>query len=131
MPTSPEVVFDKLRKILRKNAGSLSVSTDTAERFVLSATPGQATVKAWGGKMKKRAFPVAWVEIGKSYVSFHLMPLYGNPKLAAEMSEALRARMQGKSCLNFKTADDALFTELDALTARGLAGMKRAGFVAE
>ena len=53
----------------------------------------------------KKAFPVAWVKIGKVYVSYHFMPVYMFPKLRERMSDDLRARMQGKSCFNFKVLD--------------------------
>jgi hypothetical protein len=42
----------------------------------------------------------------------------------------LRAHMQGKSCFNFKTVDEALFRELARVTAESLHGMKKAGYVA-
>jgi hypothetical protein len=57
------------------------------------------------------------------------MPVYGNPKLLEEYSPQLRARMQGKSCFNFKSVDDALFAELDELTGASFAAFRRAGFL--
>jgi hypothetical protein len=61
------------------------------------------------------------VRLGKAYVSFHLMPLYMNEALSGTISPALRKRMQGKTCFNFKTAPDAaLLAELERLTAAGL-----------
>jgi hypothetical protein len=59
------------------------------------------------------------VRQGKGYVSYHLMPVYTHAELAAKISPALRKRMQGKSCFNFKTVDAALFAELGVLTAAG------------
>jgi len=73
--------------------------------------------------------PVAWVEIGKAYVSYHLMPVYGNTKLLEGMSRELKARMQGKTCFNFKSNDDALFEELERITIAGLEAFKKAGYV--
>lgn len=61
------------------------------------------------------------VEIKKSYVSAHLMPVSTHPALLDEISPALRKRMQGKSCFNFKTVDAALLTELDALLRASVA----------
>jgi hypothetical protein len=61
------------------------------------------------------------VKIGKRYVSFHLMPVYVHPDLLEGMSPELRRRMQGKSCFNFTRPDDALFAELETLTAAGFA----------
>ena len=56
------------------------------------------------------------VRLGKAYVSYHLMPVYTHPSLAAKISPALTKRMQGKACFNFKAVDEALFEELAALT---------------
>lgn len=83
------------------------------------------------GEKRSETIPIAWTEIGKNYVSYHLMAVYGNPKLLEGCSEKLRARMQGKSCFNFVNVDEELFSELNELTARSIAGMRRAGFVLE
>ena len=45
------------------------------------------------------------VRSGKAYVSYHLMPVYSHPALLEAISPALRRRMQGKSCFNFKAPD--------------------------
>jgi hypothetical protein len=66
----------------------------------------------------------AAVQIKKSYVSYHLMPVYVNPALADGLSPALRKRMQGKACFNFTRIDPAEARELSALTRTGLAGFK-------
>jgi len=69
------------------------------------------------------------VKIGRGYVSYHYMPVYMSPALKAGMSKALRARMQGKACFNFKTPDEALFRELEELTARGFSAVRKTGLV--
>jgi hypothetical protein len=74
--------------------------------------------------------PVAWVETGKTYVSYHLMGLYGNTKLLDGMSRELKARMQGKTCFNFKKPDEKVFLELDSLTGRSIDAFRRFGFIA-
>jgi hypothetical protein len=61
----------------------------------------------------------AAVRLGKRYVSYHLMPIYVDPRLLADASDGLRGRMQGKSCFNFTRVDQGLFDELADLTARG------------
>jgi hypothetical protein len=73
--------------------------------------------------------PVAWVEIGKTYVSFHHMGVYARPDLLTSVSKELKARMQGKSCFNFKSVDQALFTELEDLTARAFDAFRKMGFM--
>lgn len=131
MPTEFETIFIRLRSILQKHAGAYSVTDNGRDRYCLEGRTGPATLAAWGGKMKKPMIPVAWVQIGKAYVSFHFMGLYGNTRLRASMSKELQARMQGKTCFNFRKNDEALFMELEELTARGLAGFKNAGYVSE
>jgi hypothetical protein len=47
------------------------------------------------------------------------------------MSKELKARMQGKTCFNFKTIDEALFQELEQLTVASFTDFKKAGFISE
>jgi hypothetical protein len=124
---SSDTVFTRLRAILEMHADRFSITADTNDRYCLEANVGPATLRAWGGKVKRPQIPVAWVETGKSYVSFHLMAI--DPALRGEMSPALAKRMQGKTCFNFTTVDDALFRELEHLTARGLAAFESAGYI--
>src|SRR4051812_37723416 len=107
MTDSFPAVFSALRTILERNAGKLVVSENTATRYCLH-----------GGihPKHKSPMPIAWVEIGKNYVSFHHMGVYARPDLLQGISKQLKARMQGKSCFNFTTVDAPLFAELEALT---------------
>jgi hypothetical protein len=130
MPSEFESIFARLRSLLQKHSATLSVNEDTSTCYSLAARPGPATLKAWGGKMKRPIIPVAWVQIGKAYVSYHLMGVSGNPKLCDAMSAKLKARMQGKTCFNFKAADDDLFAELDQLTGKSITAFHKAGFTA-
>ncbi len=122
MSTDFESVFVRLRSILQNHAGSLSVKHNTSTSFCLEGGVHPA---------HKTAFPVAWVEIGKAYVSYHFMPVYANPKLLDGSSPKLKARMQGKSCFNFKRCDEDLFKELEQLTVKGFAAFKNAPFMRE
>jgi hypothetical protein len=130
MSSKWDTVFARLRGILQAHRDGFIVSHEAPGRYGLEAAVGPATVRAWGGKVRSRTIPVAWVQTGKAYVSFHLMGVYGNPGLLAGCSKALKARMQGKSCFNFKTIDEPLFQELEQLTVESLAGMRKAGFIA-
>src|ERR1041384_4640022 len=113
-----ESIFVRLRAILQKHSATLTVNADAPGRFSLAATAGPAAIRAWGGKVKKPMISVAWVQVGKAHVSYHLMGVYGNTRLRGRLSEALKARMQGKTCFNFKAADEKLFGELDRVTAQ-------------
>jgi hypothetical protein len=128
---SPEfdIVFLRLKEILQKYSGPFTVRPDTTTQYGLYAAIGPATLKIWGGKMKKPAMPVAWIETGKAYVSYHLMGLYGNTKLLEGLSKELKARMQGKTCFNFKKPDEIIFQELDLLTARSIESFRKGGFI--
>jgi hypothetical protein len=57
------------------------------------------------------------------------MGIAGNAKVTANLSAALRAHRQGKSCFNFNAIDDALMSELERVTAESLRGMKKAGYI--
>ena len=111
-----EIIFVRLRKILQPYAKRLTVTEDSPARYCLT-----------GGvhPTHKTPMPVAWVQIGKAYVSFHHMGLYGYEGLSKELS----ARRQGKTCLNFKVADEKLFQEVEQLTAERFAAFKKAGFM--
>ena len=112
-------IFGRLREILRKHTGALTVTDDTPDHYCLAVDSRP--------KLKK-GFPAAWVKIGKGYVSYHFMPVYMFPKLRDGLSQKLRARMQGKSCFNFKAADESLFEESERLTTQGFATAREAGF---
>ena len=129
MPSEFESIFARLRSLLQKHSTTLSINEDTSTSYSLAGRPGPATLKAWGGKMKRAIIPVAWVQVGKGYVSYHLMGVGGNTKLVDAMSPKLKTCMQGKTCFNFKTADEELFAELDQLTGKSIKAFRNAGFV--
>src|ERR1041385_8639603 len=115
-------IFIELRDILRKHSQRLIVTADSPGYYCLNVE--------FSPKLGK-GYPVAWIKIGKAYVSFHFMPVYMFPKLVDGLSKKLRARMQGKSCFNFKVRDDRIFEELAQLTTQGLKACRDAGFASE
>jgi hypothetical protein len=123
--------FASLRSILQRNSGTLFIKTDTPECYCLEGRAGPATLRAWGGKLKQPMISVAWVQIGKACVSYHLMGIYGNTRLRDRMSKELKARMKGKACFNFTAQNEALFKELEQLTGQAIAGFRRAGFTSD
>jgi len=128
MSTSFDTVFISLKEILQKYAGSFTVKPDAKDKYGLYAQVGPATLKI-RGKMDSPIMPIAWVEVGKAYVSYHLMGIYMNPKLQAEIPKELKARMQGKTCFNFKKVDEKVFKELDELTGKSIDAFKKGGFI--
>lgn len=129
MPVDLKPLFERLLESLRSGAQALVVSEDTTTRYVVEGPVGPATLQAWSGKLKRERIPMAWVQIEKSYVSFHVMGVYGDPKLSANMSKELARHTQGKICFKFKGADEGLFKELDELTGHACQAFRRAGFI--
>lgn len=100
-------IFDILKTILKQFEADLSVIHDKDDNYYLNTSASD--------KKKKPEFFGA-VQIKKSYVAFHLMPLYYHPDLLGSISPQLKSRIQGKSCFNFKEVDDRLSDELNVLT---------------
>jgi hypothetical protein len=84
-----ESIFVRMRTILQKQEGTLSVKHNTPGHYSLEGSAGPAAVRARREKVKRPMIPVAWVQIGKAYVSYHLMGLYGNAKMLDGMSKEL------------------------------------------
>ena len=132
MPSELQSIFVTLRAILEKHSEGLSVTDNTINRYALEGHAGPATLRAWGGKIKRPLVPVAWVEIGKTGVNYHLMGIYGNAKLCDGMSKQLKARLTGKSCFNFRTQEHvSLANELEQLTTDALVAFDTAGFISK
>jgi hypothetical protein len=121
-------VFTQLKQMLQQQARGFPVAEDSAARFVIDAEPGPATLRSWRGELRRARIPVAWVEIRKAYVSYHLMSA-AMPQVRGTLSKPLAARLQGQTCFNFTASDAALFRELAAATARGLAAFREGGFI--
>ena len=113
MPQESADVFAALKAVMAAQASRLLIQKDGAREYTLvtkspSPFPQHKGQPMWFGAVK----------IEKSYVSYHLMPLYMNAKLTNTISAALKKQMQGKSCFNFKTApSSATLEELARLTA--------------
>ena len=57
----------------------------------------------------------------KSYLSLHLMPVYGNPALSQQLREGFEAAgkklAMGKACIRFKTADELALDTIGQIVA--------------
>jgi hypothetical protein len=113
-------VFIELKAIMAPYTTKLDVKKDDPSELYVDTKHVQ--------KNKKPLFFGA-VQIKKSFVSFHLMPVYLRPDLLDGLSTGLKRHMQGKSCFNFAEVDKLLFKELASLTKAGFASYKEQGFV--
>ena len=76
--------FAALKPVLASQSKRLAVKTDTAQEYTLvtksaSPFPQHKGQPMWFGS----------VRLGKAYVSFHLMGIYGNQKAREGMSQEL------------------------------------------
>lgn len=113
-------VFAELRAIMHPVGRQLVVARDSEFEYYVNTRFIQ--------KNKTPLFFGA-VQIKKSFVSYHLMPVYVRPALLAGISSGLSARMQGKSCFNFRSVDKELFRELADLTKAGFRTYQELGFI--
>jgi hypothetical protein len=108
-------VFAALKPVFARYSGRLAVKADTPVEYTLvtkSASPFP--------QHKGQPMYFGSVRLGKAYVSFHLMPIYMSPALMKSISPALKKRMQGKTCFNFKTEPEPeLIAGLTRLTEEG------------
>ena len=108
-----QAVFDRLRPLYAAHAAKCVVLKDAPDGYLLGSQEVRAKdgYRTWFGG----------VEIKKSYVSAHLMPVYMHPELLEGIDPGLRKRMQGKSCFNFKKPDDPALEAFAALVEAGAA----------
>jgi len=113
-------VFAELKSLMAPYAARLDTQQDDDRMLYVDTKYIQKNRKPmyFGAVMRK-----------KSYVSFHLMPVYVKPELLNDVSADLKARMHGKSCFNFTEIDKPLFKELAGLTKAGFQSYKEQGFV--
>jgi hypothetical protein len=106
-----EETYAELRRVMLQAAPRMRVVRDDGRELILHARwvhPLKPREPTWFGAVRS----------GKAYISYHLMPLYTDAALTAEIGPGLVPRMQGKSCFNFTRPDRELFRELLTLTRR-------------
>jgi hypothetical protein len=102
------LVFTELRALMTAAAPGMVVSEDTPTQFTMKTS--------WLEKRTKQPAWFGWVAIKKSYVAYHVMPLYTLPELNDAVSVRLEKHRQGKTCFNFKKVEPDLFEDLRVLT---------------
>ena len=115
-----KAVFAALRNMLTPYEGRLSPC---------EKGPGYYYLESLEPTYKNRPMFFAGVKAGKSYISYHLLPLYMNPELNQKIPPELKKRMQGKACFNFTAVDPAVFKQLSALTQTGYKVFKDRGWL--
>lgn len=119
MPGDLTLILDQLRILFRRHEAKCVLLHDDPTRHYLGTHEVRAKdgYRTWFGG----------IEIKKSYVSAHVIPVYVHPEMIDAHSLDLTKRMQGKSCFNFKLADAGLFAELDRLITAGIVRFEEDG----
>jgi len=107
-------IFSTLKNMLKPYEPDFQVKRDAADNYYLETVKADGTPEMF-----------AAVQIKKSYVSFHLFPVYLDPALLDGMSDALRKRMQGKSCFNFGPKHIIPLDDVTSLVAQCAAFSKK------
>lgn len=113
--------YAALKALFAPYAPRLTVTSDDDTTYMLDGAYS---------RVMKRAMFFGGVRYGKNYVSVHLMPVYTNPELLSPISDALRKRMQGKSCFNFNQPEPDLFADLALLIHAGFKKYEAEGYIA-
>ena len=118
-------VFIRLRPLLARFEPRLKILTDTPAGYVLlTRTPSPFP------QHKGEGLYFGAVRLGKTYVSYYLMPLYIFPELNSQVSARLKKRMQGKACFNFKSGPEPeLLEDLALVTAAGFDAFAAKGWI--
>ena len=119
MPSDLPAVFAALKPLYARHAKKGVVLHDEPGKYYLGTHEVRAKdgYRTWLGG----------VEIKKNYVAVHLVPVYADPSLLDDISPALRKRMQGKNCFNFKSVEPELLKEMGQLIDTGVKAFEKAG----
>lgn len=90
---NPDKIFCMLKEILDPYASSMVVAIDKADNFFLNT---HHVMK------NKKPMNFSSVKINKSYVSFHLMPVYVFPELLDSISSELKNECKVNHALTLK-----------------------------
>ena len=103
-------VFERLKEIFAPYEPKMNIAQNSHNMYVLNTR-----------YLLKKNYPLMFggVRLGKNYVSYHLMSIYGSLGESTAISPELKKRMQGKACFNFTAIDEPLFKELAKVTKEG------------
>ena len=116
LPVERRREVERVRKVVRRSlpAGYEEV---ISKNMLVYQVPLERYSDTYNGS------PLWYVALasGKSYLSLHLMPIYGDRVLAQRLADGFRAAGKkldmGKACIHFKTADDLALDVIGQIVA--------------
>lgn len=105
LPDAHRREIEKVRSVIRKHLPK-GYEEAIAGKFLVYQVPMSVYADTYNGQ----ALWLAALGSNKSYISLHLMPVYGDKKLAKQLADGFKAAGKkldmGKACIRFKKADD-------------------------
>lgn len=105
LPSERRLEVERVRKIVRQNLPA-GYEEAVSKNMLVYQVPFEVYSDTYNGH------PLWYVALAseKSYLSLHLLPIYGDPKLAQELKEGFETAGKvldmGKACIHFHAAED-------------------------
>ncbi len=121
-----QIIFRKVRALLKKHAPPMVVSKDQDDHFELI---GNKPVPYGAKKQIVPGMYFASAAIKKNSVNFYFFPIYFNPPEFGKKIPGLMKCLKGKTCFHFKKPEDVIEKELAALLRLGVKAWEKEGYM--
>lgn len=116
LPAGRRVEVERVREVLRR-----AMPAGYEEAIVKGMLVYQVPLSAYPDTYNGRALWYVALASEKSYLSLHLMSVYANPGLMAQLTDGFRSAgkplKMGKACVRFHTADDLALDVIEQIVA--------------
>ena len=119
-----EIIFKKLKELIKHYSPALTIQIDTNWRYELWS---DKEVEIEGRKKAKIFF--AGLIIQKGYVGFYYMPVYIDTEIKKVFKPELLKLLKGKSCFHVKRLDTDLEAQIKNALEKGFDLYKKNGWV--
>jgi hypothetical protein len=126
VPEMRKEIFEKIKFVLQKQSPPMLVSKNSENCFELT---GNKPVAYGSKKQIVQGMYFSSVVAHKDMISFHFFPIYMKKELFEPLIPTTKKYMKGKSCFNFKKAEQVNETELTALLKKGAEAWKKLGYM--
>jgi hypothetical protein len=129
MPLTPEekkAIFDPIKSVMLKYSPPMVISKNEPHVFEMI---GNKEVPYGYRKEIVPGMYFASIVIRKDMISFYFFPIYFHTKDFIGLIPSMEKYLKGKTCFNFKKAEQVNVKELDALLKKGTVAWLKNGFM--